>query len=175
MRTATAEAHARVDTIFSRFPLGQACGYRAFLRAIAAAHVHVEAAIERSGAAARLVGDWPERRRAALLCADLEELGEACPVADGRWAFDDEAALLGAIYVLEGSRLGGALLRKQVPAQLPRRFLSASAPAGAWRALSALLDRELSDGQKLDRAISAARQVFTSFEAAGLEQLEPVA
>jgi heme oxygenase len=174
MRIATAEAHVRVDTIFSRFRLQEACGYRAFLKAIAAAHVHVEAGLDRSGVG-RLVSDWRERQRTGLLCADLEEIGESCPEADERWAFPDEAALLGALYVLEGSRLGGAVLRRDVPDHLPKRFLSAPAPPGAWRGLGALLDRELRDSQKLDRAILAARQVFNSFAAAGADQLEPVA
>lgn len=172
LRTATADAHRRVDDIFSRFPLGEAAGYRAFLRATAAAHLPVEAGLEAAGAC-RLVADWPERKRSHLIRRDLSEL-DARPVAEETPAsFTSEAEMLGALYVLEGSRLGGALLRREVPQGLPVAFLGAPAPAGSWRRLSEFLDRRLVERQSLAEAIDAACQVFTCFAKAGLAELEP--
>lgn len=171
LRSATAADHRQVDDIFSRFRLGEANGYRAFLRGIAAAHVPVEAKLEASGAA-RLVPDWDQRRRRALLCQDLEALGERCPPEGTGLTFSGQPELLGGIYVLEGSRLGGALLRREVPDHLPKGFLSAPSSSASWRRLAGLLDQYLAESQSLASAIDAARRVFRSFAAAGLVQLE---
>lgn len=171
LRSATADDHRRVDDIFSAFSLSKEAGYRGFLRAIAAAHVPAEAGLDAAGAGAVLT-DWEKRRRNRLICDDLETLGHACPDEAPHPSFAGEPELLGGIYVLEGSRLGGALLRRTVPEAMPKNFLSAPNPPGAWRRLGEILDLHLSDRQKLDRAISAARQLFTIFGAAGLSHLE---
>lgn len=172
LREATSEDHRQVDDIFSRFELGSSPGYRAFLRALAAAQLPVEAALDEAGAG-RIVADWPQRRRAELIREDLADLGEECPEGRALASFTDDAELLGAIYVLEGSRLGGALLKRSVPAGLPLRFLNAPASSGSWRRLSDLLDQRLPDRQSVERAIISSRQVFAAFAAAGLAQLEP--
>ena len=54
-----------------------------------------------------------------------------------------KASMLGAIYVLEGSRLGGAVLKRTVPGHFPRRFLEARQAAGSWRTLLQALDEFL--------------------------------
>lgn len=172
LRTATADAHERVDDIFSRFRLTEAAGYRAFLRATASAHLRVEAGLEAAGAA-RLIHDWPERRRSHLIRSDLAALDTGAGRDEPPVAFAGDAQLLGGVYVLEGSRLGGALLRRQVPHGLPQAFLGAPSPPGSWRKLSEFLDRHLADRQRLTEAIHAAHQVFTCFAAAGLAELEP--
>jgi heme oxygenase len=172
LRTATADAHERVDEIFSRFRLAEASGYRAFLRATASAHLPAEAGLEAAGAA-RVLEDWPQRRRADFIRRDLADLGDMPPERTQSHAFPSDAAILGGIYVLEGSRLGGAVLRREVPSDLPNSFLAAPSPPGSWRNLTQLLDRHLSDRQRLGEAILAARQLFASFAAAGLAELEP--
>lgn len=170
LRRATAAAHDEVDAIFSRADLSSASGYRAFLSAQARAHLSVEAALEMAGVE-RVIADWPERRRAALLRADLEDLGEAADLGAAP-AFTDPAELAGAAYVLEGSRLGGALLKRSVADGLPTRFLDAPARAGAWRALLLRLDEVLAEQADLDRAVTAARAVFTLFARAGRATLD---
>ncbi|MFC3713179.1 biliverdin-producing heme oxygenase [Sphingoaurantiacus capsulatus] len=165
LRTATRAEHDRVDTQFSAHDLASRDGYARFLATQAGAHLPVERAVEAAGAA-ELLADWPLRRRADALLADLGELGVA-PVAEQNFElFRGEASLLGAIYVLEGSRLGGAVLRRQISAGLPARFLSPGAP-GAWRMLTDLLDERLRPPAALDEAIASARAVFACFEAAG--------
>lgn len=71
--------------------------------------------------------------------------------------------MLGAIYVLEGSRLGGALLKRSVPPSLPRQFLETRQDAGSWRRLLKLLDESLIRPNDLDAAIVAAKEVFARF------------
>ena len=171
LRSATAPDHARVDALFSSADLSRPAGYRHFLSCQAAAHLPVERAIDAADLAAK-PEDWPARRRGAELRADLLELG-GDEIREQPFALaKDEAAVLGAVYVLEGSRLGGALLRKRVSPGLPTRFLSAGRP-GAWRALVELLDRRLDTPAAIEAAVASARSVFLCFEAGARGRMEP--
>ncbi len=171
LREATAADHERVDALFSRFDLSDREGYARFLAAQASAFLSVEAALDEAGTA-RVVPDWPERRRAALLTADLADLNVAQPaVSATECRLGDKAALLGALYVLEGSRLGGAFLKRQVPPDWPQRFLGAPQPPGAWRGFLILLDNLLAGHDERRAAAGAARGVFMQFEAAALAEL----
>jgi heme oxygenase (biliverdin-IX-beta and delta-forming) len=172
LRRATADAHAKVDGLFSHVDLASAAGYRAFLAAQAFAHLPVEDALD-AGGAERVFADWPGRRRAALLRADLEELGGSAEPGPAP-RLTDAAELAGAAYVIEGSRLGGALLRRSVGAGLPIRFLCAPAEPGAWRALLLRLDEVLADDGSLARATEAAKRVFGLFADAGRSMKEPM-
>ena len=115
LRAATAGAHRRVDDTFSRFDLTCPEAYALFLQAQAAALLPLERALE-AGASRRLPADWPARRRGQALLADLRALGVPEPVCDELAPIRQDAAALGTLYVLEGSRLGGAMLRRAVPA-----------------------------------------------------------
>lgn len=171
LRSGTAEDHRRVDALFSRADLSQRAGYTRFLTAQAAAFLPVEAALDAAGAAA-ILPDWPGRRRSALLRADLAALGAPVPDAVAVPAFAGEADIWGAVYVLEGSRLGGALLRKALSPGLPSAFLGAPAAPGAWRNLLIRLDESLSGPEGTARATAAAKQVFDLFRQAGERYLE---
>jgi heme oxygenase len=162
LRAATRREHATVDRLFSRFDLSRRDGYRAFLTATAAAHLGIEEALEAAGVG-KVVGDWPQRRRAALLNADLEALGGTAPPPVPPPQLASEAEILGTLYVLEGSRLGGSLLSKRIGERAPARFLSAPARSGAWRELLRLLDESLDSGAKLDEAVAAARACFRCY------------
>ncbi|WP_375398637.1 biliverdin-producing heme oxygenase [uncultured Sphingomonas sp.] len=165
LRAATASHHQRVDATFSAVAFGDAASYGAFLRAQAAAHLPVEEALAEGGIAT-IVPDWAARRRGGLIADDLAALGLDVPPAAGAIRFDTAAALLGALYVLEGSRLGGTLLKRSVAPGLPASFLGGGDSA-AWRSLLALLDDKLGTAVARGRAIAAAGAVFALFEAAG--------
>lgn len=166
LRAATAEEHRKVDTAFSRFRLGDETGYRDFLLAQAAGFLPIEQALDEGGAAG-ILPDWPERRRGDLLRADLADLNVTLPEPFFAPDFISvKASMLGAIYVLEGSRLGGAVLKRTVPGHFPRRFLEARQAAGSWRTLLQALDEFLIRPGDLDAAITAAREVFARFEQA---------
>lgn len=170
LRAATATDHDRVDREFASYDLQDEAHYRSFLAAQAEAFLPVEAGLDRIDLA-RTLPDWPARRRSAALVADLAELG-AAPIAPRDIpAYDSVAAALGAIYVLEGSRLGGAMLVRSVPAHLPRRFLGAGDSA-SWRKLVATLDATLPSKDHLTAAIGAARAVFARFEASARRHRE---
>lgn len=163
LRAATADAHDRVDALFSQCDLTGRAGYGAFLQAQAAAFLPIERAIDASdwGDA---VPDWPARRRGALLLGDLAALGLPVPDANSTRAgpLAGTEAILGTVYVLEGSRLGGAVLVRAVPPGWPRAFLGAADPA-LWRGLIELLDRNLQNPAQLELAATAARKAFDMF------------
>ena len=161
LRAATSDAHERLDARFSTFDLAHPVDYGAFLRAQAGAFFPMEDALDAAGAQS-VIADWPERRRSEALRADLTalDLPEPAPVAVP--GLNSQAAILGALYVLEGSRLGGAMLVRQVPDTLPKTFLTPGNP-GAWRAFVAVLDQRLSSQADLDEAAKAASAVFEAF------------
>lgn len=70
---------------------------------------------------------YPLTQRAALLRADIEQLGRQVRTANGAALPESIPSLVGMLYVLEGSRLGGAMLARQVKkamgSQVPLRFL----------------------------------------------------
>jgi heme oxygenase len=171
LRAGTAAEHERVDRLFGALDLASADDYRLFLSAQAAAFLPVEAALDAAGAEA-LVPDWPARRRGPLLRADLAALAAPLPPPEPVSALAGTAAILGALYVLEGSRLGGAMLKRSVAADAPRAFLDAPQQAGSWRKLLETLDHYLYETASIEAAVGAARRIFCCFEAGGRRFLE---
>jgi heme oxygenase len=171
LRSATADAHARLDALFSSFDLADPADYGRFLQAQAGAFAPMEAALDAAGVTA-IVPDWPDRRRSHALSADLSGLGLTEPAPVAVPVLTTEAAILGALYVLEGSRLGGALLVRTVPDGLPKTFLTPGNPA-AWRAFVTLLDERLSSSTALEQASGAAASAFQAFASSASQILEP--
>lgn len=169
LRSATRDCHGRVDEIYSAAQLSDPVSYGNFLRAQAAAYLPVEAALD-DAEIASLIEDWPARARGPLLAGDLAELGIESPPPVGSPAFSGRAEMLGALYVLEGSRLGGKLLKRSVPAHLPTRFLGGGASA-SWQSLLSTMDNMLDTAQRIRRATGAARNVFSLFEDGGRRYL----
>jgi len=165
LRAATADAHERVDRVFSAFDLSTREGYGAFLQAQAQALLPLERALD-AGAGPALALDWPDRRRGTALLADLANLGLDVPSGETVAPIGDEAEALGTLYVLEGSRLGGILLKRSLPEGFPAAFL-AEAPSHRWQALLAGLEAALPTAALLARAITAAEQAFRRFELSG--------
>lgn len=168
LRAHTSDCHAAVDDIFGRFDLADPIAYRAFLSAHARIIPAVEVGLEEAGIGSLLL-DWPARRRRHLLVADLADLGAQTPPLLPVPPFEGHAALWGAAYVLEGSKLGGAMLAKRVPASLPSRYLAPLGPKGGARSFMDALDVAVTDEA---RAIEAARTVFALFRNAAELQLE---
>ncbi|RFB89894.1 biliverdin-producing heme oxygenase [Rhizobium leguminosarum bv. trifolii] len=171
LRAQTADCHAEVDTLFGTFDLSNRQQYQTFLCAHARVVPAVEDALEDAGII-RLLPDWPERRRTQLLLADIAEFGDPLPQPLPPPALHSEAALWGALYVLEGSKLGGALLAKSVPDHLPGSYLRPQGPKGAIRTFMDRLDASGVDDPAA--AVFAARDVFGLFLKAGQLELEAV-
>lgn len=165
LREGTADCHERVDALFSSVDLASRRGYGEFLVAQASAFLPAERSLEAAGID-QVLHDWSLRRRSHLLVQDLTELGLPVPATEVAPAPYGVPALLGWAYVLEGSRLGGKLLRREVPADLPTAFLSDAHPH-AWKMMVDALDEQLTDTVAIDQAITAARALFARFERSG--------
>ncbi|WJY19785.1 biliverdin-producing heme oxygenase [Alteriqipengyuania flavescens] len=141
LRDVTRGEHDDTEAAFAPFDLSKPAGYRAFLQAHNGALAALEGPIEGRG--------WPEyASRRGLLEADLADLGDAeRPSAMEPPALSGDAHVWGAQYVLEGSRLGGQILARQVAKGSPTRYLSGNDEAGTddmrpWQEFCAALEDE---------------------------------
>jgi heme oxygenase (biliverdin-IX-beta and delta-forming) len=173
LRAGTAQAHDRVDAAFAAFDLTDRDSYAAFLRA----HADVVFPLEATLPGERVTPDWEERKRGALLKEDLaflprpvrpEPVEGPASASDALGANADLSAIAGALYVLEGSRLGGRFLVRQVPHGFPRAYLDADQAPEKWRNLLDRLETILYQPAALQSALTAAHQVFAAFERSAL-------
>lgn len=158
LRAATADDHTRLDATFGGFDLADPVAYRRFLRAHARALAPIEQAIAASPAPAA----WNPRMD--RIADDLAALGEPLPPPMTLAATDD-ATLWGMRYVVEGSRLGGALLARQVGSGLPADYLGAQLGKGEWRGFLDALEAagEAGGAEWRAEAVAGARAAFAMF------------
>lgn len=162
LRARTAPAHDAVDAAFGAHDLAEPGSYRAFLLAHALALPAAEAAL------ATHPDLPPWRERTSLLAADLADLGAAMPEPLAFALPGAAGAAWGALYVTEGSRLGGVMLARGVPEALPSRYLAARHGSGEWRALLHAIEAE---GAKngaawIDAAVAGAEACFALYRRA---------
>ena len=159
LRAATRASHDRVDAAFGGYDLSDAADYRAFL----IAHARALPVAERRMRALPFARGLPERT--PLLAADLAALGMAMPAP---LSFPDagEAAAWGTLYVVEGSRLGGAMLARALPADRPAAYLRAAHGPGQWRAIRAAIDAARCDP---DAVVAGALATFDLYARAADE------
>ena len=109
--------------------------------------------------------------RLELLEADLFELDwPVAPVSHlSPGSLEGHAAWCGWVYVLEGSRLGGAVIARCIHSSLgdtvPCRFFGAAMAPDARNALQAMLERALEDPDQLEQAVAGARAAFAAYNA----------
>lgn len=166
LRDATGAAHEAVDAAFGAHDLASPAAYRRFLLA----HGRALPAAERVMEVLPFARTLPTR--AASLAADLADMGVAAPDPLPFAPGDDAATLWGVLYVVEGSRLGGAMLARQVPPALPGRYLGAVHAPGQWRAIRGALDAAAAgeDAGWTARMIAGALATFALYaEAAGCD------
>lgn len=176
LRSATRDLHTRLDSIVAQDDIAQEQGYCRFLLANAEALLAVEQALERSQVLA-VMPDWPHRSRSSALLADMDGLClRPLAIPDRFPGLRTRAQIVGALYVLEGSRLGSAVLHGRAAASASEavrsnvRFLTHGRGLGLWKSFLAQLDRELTAPDLQDEAAAAARTVFAAFEAAFTRQ-----
>ncbi len=162
LREATAECHARLDALFAGFDLADRAQYGRFLTAHAAALIPLEAQFR---------GEPTADPRSDMLRADLAALGLSLPAPLPAPQLSDPAMRWGAAYVVEGSRLGGALLARRVAPLLPRAYLAAPQPPGAWRKFLEKLANALYTDDTIAAATRGALAAFGLFEQAGRQEL----
>jgi heme oxygenase len=183
LKEETADCHARVDALMD-LPLMSLARYGASLAALRDAHRAVEAGLQRQAESlAKLGYDPAARSKLEWLEADLTALG-ADAGSDSRFELriPNTAAALGAVYVMEGSTLGGQVIARHAIASLGvtpdsgcRYFTGYGADTGPrWRETSAAITRyaTASPGDA-DRMIAAANDTFALVESALRVRLTP--
>jgi len=171
LRALTAPAHERVDAAFSHLSLTDPTGYRRFLHAHQMILPECERVLAESGAA-DLLPDWPSRVRAPALAADIATVGGMPAPGIARLAPLSPAGVWGMLYVLEGSRLGGAVLARRVqdnPDPLCRaatRYLRHGEGLRLWPGFVAALEAAPVVQDDPDTVIASALAAFDLFEAA---------
>lgn len=158
LRAATAPDHDHVDAAFAGYDLAKRGDYVRFLMAHARALPAAEDAL-----VIRTLPTW--RRRTPMLAADLTALGEAMPEPLPFTLPPGDAAALGALYVVEGSRLGGIMLARRVGDPLPSAYLGARHEQGEWRTLLAAID-DLVGEDGIAEAVAGAHATFALYAAA---------
>lgn len=175
LKTATTDVHNNVDkSIMAQNPFADTSSYLLFLslqynflKDVSALYEHPELA--------KHINDLIARRRLSLLEQDFQDLKYALPETPLEPSITHEtnfATALGWLYVVEGSKVGAAMLGKQVEAQLNfdanhgARYLKGpgAGRGSAWRELTQLIDTlELTQAQEA-ALIEGARQAFTRFQ-----------
>ncbi len=161
LKNSTKDLHHRLDAAASRFELDTLAGYGEFLAAQAKALIPLELALEQAGIE-RLLPDWASRCRRDALGRDLAELGLAAEPFSTP-TIRSEAALMGAAYVLEGSRLGARMVLAQIGAQTATRYLRHGEGRKLWPGFLAILESNREVRCVPHDAVFAARASFTLF------------
>ena len=168
LRDATQADHQRLDAALSPTNFDDSTSYAGFLRAQAGPLFAIETALEQAQVASR-VPDWAQRRRREAMRADLARLDarvDETPLAPG---FEGVAAQFGALYVLEGSRLGGAFLLKRAAASADARVRDATAFLGhgaglrLWPSFVEALEASSDARADVDALVLGARSAFALF------------
>lgn len=177
LKALTHEIHDRLDkSIMEASSFDSLEGYGRFAGVQWTFHRDIDALYDDAGLITLLPG-LADRRRMALIAADLADLGRALPLVETPPVFPpdqsaDSATALGWLYVAEGSNLGAALLRKEA-AKLGlsdshgARHLAPSGggPAAHWRVFTAALDAAVLSPEEEDRAVAGANAAFARVQA----------
>ena len=166
LRERTAHAHAIVDAAVGAF--GDIAGYGRYLAAMYRFRTPLERDLERMEWPSAM-GEWRPRQVSAAIAADLRDLGRDIPILASPPRMTEDA-LMGTLYVLEGSILGSQVLFRRAQA------LGLSATHGArhlalqadgideWRGFLALL--EVAEPFDIERAAAASLATFAAAESA---------
>jgi heme oxygenase len=179
LREATGEVHARMHAHpgFAAAASGKiaANDYRDLLARLYGFHRGFEVDFARAPVAMAQAIALPQRARAAALAEDLRALGlageiEALPLCPAPLGLETEPQWLGALYVSEGSTLGGAAIARAL-AQAgfgveQRHFFEAygAQRSQMWRSFLARLECHAHDHVAAAEAQSAAKATFAAFE-----------
>ena len=169
LRAATAEAHAALEAV----PINRRLFAEDFAPAELANLLGRMMSVYRP-LEARLAASPPEgwrdyRRRLPLLMEGIAFLGGCTVFAEVDIpALADEPSRWGALYVIEGSTLGGRMIHRQLVARHPPEALSFFVPHGdlageRWRHFLAGMETALTRPNALEGAVMSAIDTFRLF------------
>jgi heme oxygenase len=161
LREATVSLHAELDGIAEALLAVGKEGYARFLAGQGAVIIPLEKRLEISGIG-KVVPDWPLRARRYELKADLREIAQPCDFLEVP-TFRTPAELMGAAYVLEGSRLGAALLLRTLELSTATRFLRHGQGKGLWPSFLHEIETNIDVNEHLEKTKLAATLVLQLF------------
>jgi heme oxygenase len=182
LRAATAEAHERMHAHpgFAAAAAGaiRIADYRRLLARVYGFHRPFELAAREAVASSGLDFDIDERARSPALLADLNSLGLGAdaiarlPLWAPRASLATAGAVLGALYVLEGSTLGGVQIARALRGVVSddsgdgRRFFlgRGDRQSEMWRSFLERLEALSKDQVQSAKAVEAAIVTFQDFE-----------
>lgn len=152
--------------------------YRAILSRFYGYHLPLESAFQCHAGLKALFADLPQRRKAQLLVADLLSLGAApeeienLPFCDQLPEIGDTAAALGAMYVIEGSTLGGQIIQRHLGSLhglTHSRGIAFFSGYGEqtgmlWRAFAEIAGVYAEGSGAEDRIVAGAIETYETFE-----------
>jgi heme oxygenase len=125
LRARTRALHEQVESgVDLMRALGSREAYRELLEGYLSLYRPFEAALAGADAKIQALVGWPGDAHVPLLERDLRALGAtdaeivAVPDADGLPDLSAADAMLGALYVVEGSQLGGQVIYREIQSQL---------------------------------------------------------
>lgn len=167
---ATQTSHRRLDLALSWLDLSNPRNYAGFLRGQAEALFPIETALQRGNIEAH-VPDWRQRVRTSALEHDLAVMDVACdplPVPE----FKNAAEMLGALYVLEASRMGARVMLARLARDPDSSSLAATSylrhgfGKRFWPTFLAVLENHPSARANTAGVIDGAQIGFGMFESA---------
>lgn len=149
--------------------------YSVFLTGYLGLYRPFEEQLSRQAVRVREAAGWPEGSRVKLLEADLQSLGmslqeiQAVPDCVEFPVLEERDAMMGALYVIEGSQLGGQYIYRQVKEKLALDKESGAAffygsgegTGSEWKQFLECLEALVEDPQL---ATDAAVAMFHAFE-----------
>lgn len=166
LAAAVAELHERVDRAMSLENMTTVDDYRRHLRCHAQVVLPLEKVLE-THQHASAIPDVARRWRSTALADDLRALGEPHSKHLDTPIGGSLAAIAGAMYVLEGSRLGAKVLLRQLGAQggqdLPVEFFSHGASDRLWSSFVNWLNSVEWSPLEISEMCETARSVFQTY------------
>lgn len=161
LRDSTQPYHTELDRLIG--PLTSDLAYRRYLKSLAAFRHGAEQAVAAT-AWPEILSGWAPVPLSSMMRADLKDLSEIRPALPVFPAPASTSALLGLLYVLEGSSLGARFLARQVcilgyTQDFGARHLTLqTASPENWQDFLQRLDK--ADDWEADSAASAAQSLF---------------
>jgi heme oxygenase len=174
LRTTTRQEHVDVEDTLLPFltSLNSKHKYASLLRMFFGFYQPLEQRISAQLSVADLP-DLPERRKSSAILSDLAQCGmtsENIPLCSHLPSLPSKAAAFGALYVLEGSTLGGKMIARMllenkelsVGPEAVSFFSGYGAATGArWRVFLEALNQQADTSE----VVAAARQTFIDLKA----------
>lgn len=178
IKSETRDLHARVENLVPVFSESFVLAdYRRLLERFYGFYAAFEPLVERLDSLAEILPDWPERRRLPLLEEDLLWLGHVKPgvaklaVCSEVPPVHTPALAIGALYVTEGSTLGGQIICRHLVRSLhiaPQKgatfFYGHGEETGPkWKIFTEALCRLATDGNE-SQIVQSAVDTFKAME-----------